>query len=555
MIEYSTAIQDFQRARRRARLQEIWARFTGASPELLAFEDVRKKLRGESQIDRGLQNIPLSAIAGSVGRYRDFTRTFLPRQDSDKGRWAQVLVAQTQQGLPPISVYQIGDIYFVEDGNHRVSIARHMGNETIEAYVTEVQTKVPLTEDIQPDELILKAEYADFLAQTHLDVLRPETDFSLTSPGNYPLLLEHIEVHRYYMGLEQKREIPYEEAVAHWHDFVYQPVMRQIQQQRIMREFPGRTEADLYVWLAKHRARIEEALGWKVSTATIVSDLADQFGAFKSTPIIDRVLQAVSGQTDRQASDHWWREHYQEQLESQLSNTILLPVSPEDSGWQALQQALVWASCEQCQVIGLYAVPDEEQKEGLVAQMVAAEFRRLAERTGTPVHFKIETGEMNELIQKLARWVDLIALPVPPTADSAGWERIRRAPGLVLAVPGQVTQLESLLLVYEQGPYVDEALFLALHYSRQWQVPLGVVSRHEDESVLQQALQEMGRTDATLVAAEELTAEAVLEAAAAQNSQLIVMGDDAPGPLLKRSHRDTVEQVLRHTPVPLLLYR
>jgi len=173
------------------------ARLTGRSADLLSYEEVRQKLKVKGMGKWGLEDIPLDAIVGSVGRYTDFTRSFLPRQDSDEERWARVKVAVTDLGgLPPIEVYQIGQAYLVRDGNHRVSVARQVAATHIQAYVTEVRTKVPLLPDTQPDDLILKAEYTDFLERTRLDELRPEADLSVTVPGQYQALEEHIEVHR-----------------------------------------------------------------------------------------------------------------------------------------------------------------------------------------------------------------------------------------------------------------------------------------------------------------------------------------------------------------------
>ena len=121
---HSRAVSDFRRARRRAALDRVFARLAGRSTDLMSYDDVRKKLKGRETSKRELKEIPLDSIVGSVGRYRDFTRGFLPRQDSDSGRWAGVKVAVTELGgLPPIEVYQIGVVYFVLDGNHRVSVA------------------------------------------------------------------------------------------------------------------------------------------------------------------------------------------------------------------------------------------------------------------------------------------------------------------------------------------------------------------------------------------------------------------------------------------------
>ncbi|HEX5839327.1 MAG TPA: ParB N-terminal domain-containing protein, partial [Anaerolineales bacterium] len=163
------AIQDFQTARQRASVQEVLARITGKSNQLLSYEEVAEKLRLHIQTERGVRQIPLDAIVGSVGRYTDFTRTFLPRRTDDRDRWAGVKAAMEEGlGLPPIDVYKVGEAYFVIDGNHRVSIARQEKFTTIEARVIEVKTNVSLTPNIQPDDLIVKAEYAQFLESTRI---------------------------------------------------------------------------------------------------------------------------------------------------------------------------------------------------------------------------------------------------------------------------------------------------------------------------------------------------------------------------------------------------
>ena len=239
---YISSLQDFRRARSQAKLKQLVARVTGESTELLSYEEVRRKLRAYASSDRGLRDIPLDAIVGSVGRYNDFTRDFLPRQDFTQDRWAKVKAAsEGSPGLPPIDVYKVGESYFVKDGNHRVSVARQLGAISIQAYVTEVLVRVPLDPNTQPDDLILKAEYAEFLERTHLDELRPEADLSVTIPGQYPTLEEHIAVHRHYMGIDQQRFIPPDEAVSHWYDMIYLPAVQAMQEGGILRNFPNRT--------------------------------------------------------------------------------------------------------------------------------------------------------------------------------------------------------------------------------------------------------------------------------------------------------------------------
>ena len=200
-ISHFNAVSDFRRARGQAALQELLARVRGTSTELLSYEEVRQKLRAGGVASRGLREIPIDAIVGSVGRYHDFTRDFLPLHDSDQDRWAGVsLASSTGTGLPPIDVYQMGDAYFVIDGHHRISIARQNGAEVMEAYVTEIRSNVPITPDIEPGELIIKAEYAAFLDQTGLGELHDEVDLSVTRAGRYKTLLEYISVHRHSHG-------------------------------------------------------------------------------------------------------------------------------------------------------------------------------------------------------------------------------------------------------------------------------------------------------------------------------------------------------------------
>src|SRR5690349_19365704 len=123
---YHLAVQDFQSAHLRGKLQGVLARITGKSNELLSYEEIASKLKLQGRSDKGIQSIPVEAIIGSVGRYTDFTRTFLPRRAGDLSRWATVKAATVDpvgEGLQPIEVYKVSEVYFVLDGNHRVSIA------------------------------------------------------------------------------------------------------------------------------------------------------------------------------------------------------------------------------------------------------------------------------------------------------------------------------------------------------------------------------------------------------------------------------------------------
>ena len=139
----TAAREDFKRVRQQERIQQALIRFTNRSNDLLSYEEVRRALRAEQKIERGLHEVPLDAIIGSVGRYTDFTRDFRPKSDSMMHRWANVKqVATNQVGWPPVELYQIGDAYFVLDGNHRVSVANQLKLPDIDAYVWEYPSPV-----------------------------------------------------------------------------------------------------------------------------------------------------------------------------------------------------------------------------------------------------------------------------------------------------------------------------------------------------------------------------------------------------------------------------
>lgn len=572
---FASALRDFHEARRRAALEAIMARLRGRPVDLFAYEDVRQKLKVKGSVSRGLQDIPVDAIVGSVGRYNDFTRSFLPRRDSDQHRWARVKAQVTDmEGLPPIEVYQIGEAYFVKDGNHRVSVARELDAPTIQGYVTEVRTKVPFSPDDQPDDLILKAEYADFLEHTRLDKLRPEADLSITVPGEYQALEEHIAVHRYYMGLEQQHEIPYDEAVTHWYDTVYLPVVQVIQERGILRDFPERTEADLYLWLSKHRAALEERLGWEIKPEAAATDLVAQSSprpqrvvARVSEKIIDMVTPDELG--DGPSPGEWRREHLATHGDSHLFADILVPLSGTQPGWHALDQALGIAQREGGRLRGLHVVPAEGQIDSEEAQAVQAEFNRRCEAAGVPGQLAIAVGGIARKICERNRWTDLLVvnLAYPPPSQpfaklGSGFRTlIRRCASPVLAVPGTPSSLDRVLLAYDGSPKADEALFVATYLADRWNTSLTVVTVTENGRIppntpirAQKYLESHG-VQGTYLEESGAVPEVILKTAEEQESNLIIMGGYGHSPVLEVVLGSAVDQVLRASRQPTLICR
>ena len=273
------ADQAFSGALRKGLFRRVLEFFRGTQPDsLLSFDEVRAKLKVRGQHYAGLQDIPLDSIAGSVGRYQEFNRAFLPAQEFIRERWKRVYaVAHSAEGFPPIDVYQIGDVYFVRDGHHRVSVLKDLGAPTIEATVTVLDTPIPLSADVDELGLDLKEEYATFLQETGLDKLRPDRRIEFTLPGQYRKLHEHIAVHRHYLGLDEQREIPYGEAVARWYDEVYEPTVRVIAEEQVLDDFPERTEADLYLWIIEKRHYLGERDHQEVSLEQAATEFSREF--------------------------------------------------------------------------------------------------------------------------------------------------------------------------------------------------------------------------------------------------------------------------------------
>jgi hypothetical protein len=253
----------FRRSHVAGQMKDLLGMVRGKNTDLVSYEEVARRVKAYQQIEMGTQMIPLSQIVGSVGRYRDFTKEFLPRTNINRDRWTRVdKVLHSLEGYPPIEVYKIGEVYFVRDGNHRVSVARANGLTHIEAYVTEVQTDVPLTQDdFERDAWLVKIEQAEFLEKTRLDLLRPDHNVRITEPGRYRILLRHIFVHQYLRNQDLEREgsthrLEWEEAVMSWYDTVYTPVVAAIRQYHLLAQFSARTEADMYLWITHHREEL-----------------------------------------------------------------------------------------------------------------------------------------------------------------------------------------------------------------------------------------------------------------------------------------------------------
>jgi hypothetical protein len=262
-VERIRAGEDFDAARFRAFRRAIRNALTGRAGRLLALDTVLDAAGAEGRSFGGEHEIPVDQIVGSaasLSKAGDFDPGFLPVNRRLRDRWTRVYTAMVEGGeLPPIDVYRVGDGYYVIDGHHRVSVARSLGRDTINARVIDVKTRAPLSGHLDAEELLKAAEYAQFLETTQLHRLRPDARLECSRLGRYDELFKHILGHKYFLGLERGHEVSLLEAAASWYDSVYLPIAQAIRKHKVLEQFPGWTEADLYVEITRRWLALSEA--------------------------------------------------------------------------------------------------------------------------------------------------------------------------------------------------------------------------------------------------------------------------------------------------------
>jgi hypothetical protein len=276
------ADRDFTRARRRAFLRRIGAylRNDPASNQLLSFEEVKGALGAVEQVYLGMRTVPLSKIVGSVGRHRDFDRAFLPSKGDLEARWKKIdQMMHRAEELPPISLYKIGDAYFVQDGNHRVSVARQQGVDMIDAEVIELRSRVPVDSTLTARDLLHKLEVRRLLERLPFDRVLPKLAVEFSDVRDYRWLTTYIEAHGFRLSQLWRRYVSPEEVLRDWYEYSYEPVSRMTREERVLDAFPGRTEMDLYLWIVKHREHLAlEARDESISPEAAKEDIVRSKG-------------------------------------------------------------------------------------------------------------------------------------------------------------------------------------------------------------------------------------------------------------------------------------
>lgn len=553
---YHLAVQDFQSAHLRGKLQGVLARITGKSNELLSYEEIADKLKLQGRSDKGVQTIPVAAIIGSVGRYTDFTRTFLPRRANDLQRWANVKATALDplgEGLQPVEVYKVSEVYFVIDGNHRVSIARQEGWKTIDAHVIEIQTNIPLTPNVQPDELIVKAEYADFLEQTGLNRTPEPVDLRITIPGGYQKLLDEISVYRTQLEDEQHRNMSLQHSAEHWYSELYLPFAEAVRERGMMRWFPDRTITDLYVWMAEHRGELEKELGWNI----------------RPEAAAEAVIQTKNRRaTAEEAKTGSWRKaRLLNRYSEHLFRDILVPIGNTAGSWDALDQAILIAQREQANILALHTVESRQELDSPAVKAIQDQFSLVCSGEVAQGVLAIEVGEPTQKILERSALTDLIVMKVshPPSIGlkviaSNVRTLIARSSRPILAIPGIVSNFRHALLAFDGSPKAKEALFVATYLAEQWQTKLTILTGMPDQD-MDSSTQDFARNylEFNEVEADFLSrkysGEALKTTAEEIDADLVIMGGYTGSILKEMTSGSSVNYMLRESERPILICR
>ena len=259
----SDAQSDFSRARRARLLADIGRRLRREPDDvalMLPFEEVVEALGRTGQHDLGLRVVPLDAIVGTVDRGVDFDRGFRPTSTRLRSRWERIASAQRRgESLPPVSLFKIGDLYFVRDGHHRVSVAKSLGREDIDAYVTEVTTRVRLGEDTLVSELPLKDHERLFRERVRLPA-EARRRISLSDPWDYGTLAEAVEAWGFRAMQNRGTYMDRGEVAHHWFTEEYEPVVELLRAGDLIHG--DETETEAYMRVAADRYRVLRTHEW-----------------------------------------------------------------------------------------------------------------------------------------------------------------------------------------------------------------------------------------------------------------------------------------------------
>lgn len=264
-FEQAQTEEDFAKARNKAFFNEIQHLLSPEEASLISLNDVKQLIRPINETYLGMKVIPIDKIIGSEGRYKDFDNNFFPKSSHLRHRWEHVDEAAIKSiTLPPIKVYEINGLYFVRDGNHRVSVAKARGTEFIDAEVVTLQSEIKLKKPNNMNDIvkqIINYEKRLFYAETSFGDITDFWCLDFSRAGRYDVIYNHILTHKYFLNQQQEDEVSMEDAILSWFTKVYVPIISTIQKKKILKKFPKRTYSDLYVWIVRYWDDLKHKFG------------------------------------------------------------------------------------------------------------------------------------------------------------------------------------------------------------------------------------------------------------------------------------------------------
>jgi nucleotide-binding universal stress UspA family protein len=396
---------------------------------------------------------------------------------------------------------------------------------------------------VQPDDLIIKAEYADFLDATRLNELRPNVDLSVTSVDQYEILMSQVYLQKFILVEDQKQNASLEDAAAYWYDNIYIPLAEAIRDRGMLHWFPGRTVTDLYVWISENRNELEKDMGWQIQSDIAATDLILERSVV-SEPGSWRKARAVTRYTDHLFMD------------------ILVPLSGDEESWDSLEQAILIAQREEAKLHGLHIVDSKEKVESAGALAVQTRFNQLCADAHVSGRLFIEAGEITKKICERATMTDLIVLKIvhPPMGGLASLTSpfrtvIANSSRPILGVPTTASQLKRAVLAYDGSERAKEALFVATYLAEVWKTQL-IVFTAIDSKLTADAQDHVRRyldiheVEAEYVIGEQGAMDSLKILTEERDVDLVLMGSHGGSVLQQVFTGSALDYMLRESKIP-----
>ena len=347
-----------------------------------------------------------------------------------------------------------------------------------------------------------------------------------------------------------------------------------IRERGVLHLFPDRTEADLYIWLAKHREDLINELGWEFDTEIVADDLIANYSPGLTqtvSRVTEWILDAVTpdGLEAGPKTGQWRENQLAQRKNDYLFRNILVGISKDDLKWQALKQAISIAQKENAVLRGLHVVPNEDMVGGSATDKIVKKFQQICKDANIAGEIAVEVGSAARKICDRAQWADLVIgkLTHPPADQllgrlSSGFRiMVRRCSRPILAIPATASSFQKALLAYNGSPKADEALFIAAYMTSCWKIPLVVLTVQNDDIeakiVQTRAKDYLSSVDAQVEYSLEKgdVVASIIQTAEKQSCDFILIGGYKANPVVEIVKGSLVDQMLREISIPTLICR